>query len=155
MLKGIDINKRIEYISKEDKEEEKTVFVLKPLSGADMLSLTKFVDGNNMQLSGDDILAIFPTEKLIEKDKISFFGKLEYIKEMKYYPNEREIEYLGFKYREYYVNRIIELLENLDGYYGMIYYIPIGGGPLHIINDAYTGLVAPILPKGIDYYYGE
>lgn len=39
MLKGIDINQRIEFASKLDKEETKTTFMLKPLSGMDMLNV--------------------------------------------------------------------------------------------------------------------
>lgn len=37
MLKGIDINQRIEFTYSKDIEEPKTVFVLRPLSGAEML----------------------------------------------------------------------------------------------------------------------
>ncbi len=43
MLKGIDINQKIEFSSKTDKEETKTIFVLKPLSGIQMLEINGIV----------------------------------------------------------------------------------------------------------------
>jgi hypothetical protein len=39
MLKGIDVNQRIEFVSKYDDTEPKTVFVLKPLSSLEMMTL--------------------------------------------------------------------------------------------------------------------
>lgn len=39
MLYGIDINQRIEFVSKYDKDEPQTVFIFKPLSGSDVFSL--------------------------------------------------------------------------------------------------------------------
>jgi hypothetical protein len=50
MLKAIDINKRIEWSSKLDETEPKTIFVLKPQSGFDML---EFATG-----SKEEILAL-------------------------------------------------------------------------------------------------
>ena len=41
MLKGIDMNQRINFISKEDKEEPKTVFVIRPLSAIEMMNTSK------------------------------------------------------------------------------------------------------------------
>lgn len=39
MLKGIDVNQRIEFISKEDISEPKTIFILRPLTGFEMMEL--------------------------------------------------------------------------------------------------------------------
>ena len=46
MIKGIDVNQRIEFISKTDTEEPKTVFILQPLAGLSMVELhgKKMVD---------------------------------------------------------------------------------------------------------------
>lgn len=41
MLKGIDVNQRIEFISKYDTSEPKTIFILKPLSSFEMMELGK------------------------------------------------------------------------------------------------------------------
>lgn len=40
MLKGIDTNQRIEFSYSKDTEEPRTIFVLRPLSGAEMLEFT-------------------------------------------------------------------------------------------------------------------
>ena len=40
MLKAIDITQRTEFISKHDTEDQKTVFILRPLSGLEMMSLS-------------------------------------------------------------------------------------------------------------------
>ena len=37
MLEGIDVNQRVEFVSSKDNSEPKTIFVLKPLSGSEML----------------------------------------------------------------------------------------------------------------------
>jgi hypothetical protein len=41
MLEGIDLKQRINFIPSKDKTEPKTVFVLKPLSSIEMLSMNK------------------------------------------------------------------------------------------------------------------
>lgn len=41
MLKGMDINRRIDFIPTSDKSEPKTVFVLKPLSSLDATIFTE------------------------------------------------------------------------------------------------------------------
>jgi len=60
MLKGIDVSQRIEFISKEDKDEPKTVFVLKPLGGGDMLRLSA-----NGEMSSDSIFKMIK-ESIVE-----------------------------------------------------------------------------------------
>lgn len=57
MLKGIDVNQRIEFVSKEDKSDPKTVFVLRPFSGIEMVSMSQFFDEGKMVLSGEGILS--------------------------------------------------------------------------------------------------
>ena len=37
MIKGIDLNQRVEYVSKYDNSEPKTVFIFKPLSASEMI----------------------------------------------------------------------------------------------------------------------
>lgn len=39
MLEGIDVRQEIEFVSKKDKTEPKTVFILRPLSGMDRLNI--------------------------------------------------------------------------------------------------------------------
>lgn len=41
MITGIDVNQRIEYVSKYDRSEPKTIFVLRPLSGIEMLQFSE------------------------------------------------------------------------------------------------------------------
>ncbi len=41
MIKGIDVNQRIEFLSKFDNSEPKTVFVLRPLSGFEMMEFSE------------------------------------------------------------------------------------------------------------------
>lgn len=40
MLTGININERVEFISKYDKNEPKTVFTMRPLTGLEMLNFS-------------------------------------------------------------------------------------------------------------------
>ena len=40
MIRGIDVTQRIEFISKEDKDEDKTVFVLKPLTASEVINIS-------------------------------------------------------------------------------------------------------------------
>ena len=47
MLKGININQRVEFASKEDDSTPKTIFVIKPLSGMDRISLASLLEGDN------------------------------------------------------------------------------------------------------------
>lgn len=65
MLKGIDVNQRIEFVSKEDKSDPKTVFVLRPFSGIEMVSMSQFFDSGKMTLSGDGIVA-FLEKSIVE-----------------------------------------------------------------------------------------
>ena len=48
MLKGIDLSQRIEFSSKEDKGDQKTIFVIRPLSGVEMLDVAKHVDNGQL-----------------------------------------------------------------------------------------------------------
>ena len=41
MLKAIDVNQRIEFSSKDDKSDPKTIFVFRPLSGIEMLQFSQ------------------------------------------------------------------------------------------------------------------
>ena len=55
MLQGVDINQRIEFVSKEDKTDPKTVFILKPMSGSQMLDMSKYISGKDLQVSSEYI----------------------------------------------------------------------------------------------------
>jgi hypothetical protein len=46
MLKGIDVNQRIEFTSQYDTEETKTVFVFRPLTSEEKNNLKSPVDGS-------------------------------------------------------------------------------------------------------------
>lgn len=67
MLKGIDVNQRIEFVSKDDVSEPKTVFILRPFSGIEMVSMSQFFDSGKMALSGDGVVAFL--EKAIVEIK--------------------------------------------------------------------------------------
>lgn len=54
MLKGIDLSQRIEYSSKDD-SDPKTIFILKPMTGLQMLETSKFLKGNEMKINGEYI----------------------------------------------------------------------------------------------------
>lgn len=56
MLKGIDVNERIEFVSKEDVSDPKTVFVFKLLSGAEMIGFSRFMEDGQLKLSGDNVI---------------------------------------------------------------------------------------------------
>jgi len=53
MLQGINLNERIEVISKEDKEEPKTIFVLKPLTALEMLDISKYMQDGKLSFNGE------------------------------------------------------------------------------------------------------
>lgn len=48
MLKGIDVNQKIEFVSKEDISDPKTVFVLRPLTGFEMLELQNLSNAEDL-----------------------------------------------------------------------------------------------------------
>ena len=80
MLKGVDINQRIEFSCVDDKEEPRTIFVFKPLSGFEMLDLSKHLVGKKLTLSGSYILETLEKSiveiknpDLKDKDKIKEF----------------------------------------------------------------------------------
>lgn len=56
MLKGIDISQRIEFVSKTDQSDPKTVFVLRPFTGIEMVSLSQFFDAGKMTMTGNGIV---------------------------------------------------------------------------------------------------
>lgn len=58
MLKGIDINERIDYVSKHDDSEPKTVFVFRYLTSSEMLGLSKYFSDSGSKISGDDVINI-------------------------------------------------------------------------------------------------
>lgn len=63
MLVGINKEQRIEITSKHDTSEPKTVFVFRPMTGAEMVDIGGF--GPEVKLSGDMIVD-FITRSLIE-----------------------------------------------------------------------------------------
>ena len=58
MLEGIDVNQRIEFISKYDKTEPKTKFYFKPLSGSDMFNVSRSKDNFVMTVLNMSIVNI-------------------------------------------------------------------------------------------------
>ena len=50
MLTGVDLSQRIEFSSKTDTSDPKTVFIIRPLSGVEVLDLAKFLTGNQLHL---------------------------------------------------------------------------------------------------------
>lgn len=63
MLQGLNVNERIEFISKSDNSEPKTIFILRPLSGYESATktttlevlLTNIVEIKNMPEGHSDI----------------------------------------------------------------------------------------------------
>lgn len=55
MIKGIDVNQRIEFSSVNDKDAEKTIFVFRPLTSAEMMDLASDAQGNTVKLVGSKI----------------------------------------------------------------------------------------------------
>lgn len=55
MLQPIDADLRIEFISKEDISEPKTVFTLRPLTSREMFSFASDSDNGQLKLVGDKI----------------------------------------------------------------------------------------------------
>lgn len=55
MLKGIDIDQRIEFSSKLDKDDTKTIFIFKPLSALEMMNLSSASDDGQLKLTGTKI----------------------------------------------------------------------------------------------------
>ena len=58
MLKGINVNERIEFISKDDNSEPKTIFVFKPITGADMIKISEGANGSELKLTSEKIFAL-------------------------------------------------------------------------------------------------
>lgn len=79
MLKGIDLNQRIEYVSKYDSSEPKTVFVFKPLAAAEMIDVMG--DQTTTVLKGSKIIdyldmVICEVRNAEFSDKRSFLNSL-------------------------------------------------------------------------------
>ncbi len=82
MLKGIDINQRVEFISTKDTDEPKTVFVLRPLTGSEMLDVSKYITDGKLSISGDfatyvlgNAIVEIKNPDLKEKEEIQTFIK--------------------------------------------------------------------------------
>ena len=52
MIKGIDVNQRIEFSSVNDTDEVKTMFIFRPLTSGEMMNLVTDGEGNQVQLTG-------------------------------------------------------------------------------------------------------
>jgi len=57
MLKGINVNQRIEFTSKHDTEEPKTVFVFKPLTTEAMMDFVSDSTDGQLKLSGEKLFS--------------------------------------------------------------------------------------------------
>jgi hypothetical protein len=55
MIKGIDVNQRIEFSFSNDKDDPKTIFVFRPLTSAEMMDLASDAQGNTVKLAGSKI----------------------------------------------------------------------------------------------------
>lgn len=58
MIEGIDLNLRVEFVSKDDKADPKTVFVLRPLSGSEKINLSGFYSRGKLSLTGSYLLDV-------------------------------------------------------------------------------------------------
>ena len=77
MLKGIDVNQRVEFSSKNDTSEPKTIFVFSPLSGIQMIDMSGMFKDGMAKLTGDAIVQFL--SKCIVEIK-NFEGETEKIK---------------------------------------------------------------------------
>jgi len=81
MIQGIDINQRIEFVSKRDTTEPKTVFIFKPLSGFEMLKVQETIDENQKikKFISETVVSISGVEdknQFIESLPITILGEL-------------------------------------------------------------------------------
>lgn len=97
MLEGIDLNQRIEFVSSYDKLEPKTVFVLRPLSGVELLGLGGTIEGGKIKLTRDYILDLI--SKSLVEIKNSESGKT----------NQEMVESLNFLVLGELINRIADI----------------------------------------------
>ena len=58
MLTAINVAQRIEFSSPRDTGETKTIFILRPLSGLEMLEFRQFVKDGQINISGDYIVKL-------------------------------------------------------------------------------------------------
>ena len=58
MIEGIDLNRRIEFVSQEDKSDPKTVFILRPMAGSEHINLSGFYAGGKVAMTGDYLMDI-------------------------------------------------------------------------------------------------
>ncbi|NCU42401.1 MAG: hypothetical protein EOM19_06840 [Candidatus Moranbacteria bacterium] len=58
MKKAISTKQRIEYVLKSDDSDPKTIFVLKPLSGVEMIELSGFIKDGQLQLNTENITSM-------------------------------------------------------------------------------------------------
>jgi hypothetical protein len=76
MIKGIDLNQRIEYVSPLDTGDVKTVFVFKPLSASEMIDLTG--SETTITLKGKQIIQ-YLNETICEIRNAEFSDKKTFI----------------------------------------------------------------------------
>lgn len=57
MLKGIDVNQRIEFVSQYDTDEIKTIFVFKPITTEAMLELGGQTNNGELKLVGSKVFS--------------------------------------------------------------------------------------------------
>lgn len=82
MLAGIDINQRIEFVSKFDKTEPKTKFVFRPLSGSDMFSIGSQGDSFIIAALNKSIVSIENIPKGLEKEDYINSLQTEHLNEL-------------------------------------------------------------------------
>lgn len=78
MLKGIDLSQRIEFKSKTDDE---TVFLIRPLSGIEMIELSQHIDNGNLRLSGKYIIDLLD-KVVVEIKNAVFIDKRKFIESL-------------------------------------------------------------------------
>lgn len=88
MLKGIDVDQRFEFSSKQDEGEDKTIFVFKPLSGLEMINLAP-----NMENMTGESIAKFLSTCIVE---IKNFKDKSVEESLEFLPSEVISELLEF-----------------------------------------------------------
>lgn len=84
MLKGVDARQKINFVSKQDTEEPKTIFVLRPLTGMAMMDMSDMLVDGKMVFKGDDIIKMLDNsiEDIQNHPDMETMGKIEVIKHL-------------------------------------------------------------------------
>ncbi len=82
MIKGINIDERINFTPTSDVSEPKTVFVLRPLTSAELIGYGQLVNNGKLETVGDDTICLLETCIVEIKNYDGFTDKRDIIKSL-------------------------------------------------------------------------